>query len=126
WLVARDSQGLAGLAIFRTPRSDLDERLAGIRLATLADILYPTDRPEAGLALCGAVEDAARKSHADGIVAMASSPRCIALLRRQWHLPIGASVHFLFRNSHPASPSFGAALTEWWLQRGDGGADDAL
>ena len=45
WLSARRRGVLAGVAILRRPRADGDERLRGIRVATLADILYRPDQP---------------------------------------------------------------------------------
>jgi hypothetical protein len=126
WLAVRNRGALAGVAILRRPRSEGDERLKGIRVATLADVLFRPDRPNDGLALLGAVERAARDFGADAILAMASAPALGSLLGRQWYLPLSGNVHFLFRDVAGEGPAFGQSLAEWWLARGDGQADEVF
>jgi hypothetical protein len=110
----------------RQPRPDGDERLKGIRVATLADALYAPSRPDAGLALLGAIEQAARRIGADAVLATSSAPAFQQLLRRQWYLPLSGNVHFLFRDVAGEAPAFGHSLAEWWISRGDGQADDVF
>lgn len=126
WLAARRRGALVGVAILRQPRADGDERLKGIRIATLADLLYQPHQPAVGLALLGGVERAARGLGADAILASASAPAFQRLLRRQLFLPLSGNVHFLFRDVAGESPRFGPALPDWWLSRGDGQADETF
>ena len=126
WVGVRRGESLTGLAIVRTPREASDERLRGIRVATLSDLLFDPADMMSGLALLGAVERTAAKLDADAIVASSSSMSAVRLLRRQWYLPLGGSIHLLFRSSGESSMAFGPSVHDWWLHRGDGGSDDAL
>lgn len=126
WVGVRRGKSLAGLAIVRRPRDVSDGRLRGIRVATLSDLLLDPADATLGLALLGAVERAARKLDADAILASSSSSSTVRLLRRQWYVPLGGSIHLLFRSSGESGPEFGQTVRDWWLQRGDGGSDDAL
>jgi GNAT superfamily N-acetyltransferase len=126
WLAARRHDQLAGVAILRRPSAAGDERLQGIRLATLADIVYdPAHRP-GGLALLGGAEGLALSIGADAIVASASAPQLASLLRRQCYLPLSGNVHFLFRDVAGDGPTFGKSLPGWWISRGDGQADEVF
>jgi hypothetical protein len=126
WVGVRRGESLAGLAIVRAPRDSSDERLRGIRVATLSDLLLDPADVTSGLALLGAVERAARKLDADALLASSSSISAVRLLRRQWYLPLGGTIHLLFRSSGESGTEFGQSVQDWWLQRGDGGSDDAL
>ena len=126
WLAVRNRGILAGLAILRRPRNDGDPRLRGIRVAALADILYSPDNPAAGLALLGAVERAARSLEADLVLATSASAALRPLLRRQWYFPVSGNVHFLFRDVAGDSTGLGRVLSDWWLTRGDGLADEVF
>jgi GNAT superfamily N-acetyltransferase len=126
WVGVRRGDSLAGVAIVRTPRDASDERLRGIRVATLSDLLFDPADANAGLALLGAVERTARQFEADALLASSSSMPAVRLLRRQWYVPLGGSIHLLFRSSGESAPQFGKTVADWWLQRGDGGSDDAL
>jgi hypothetical protein len=126
WVGLRRGESLAGLAVVRTPRDASDERLRGIRVATLSDLLLDPEDVMSGLALLGTVEQTAWKLDADAIVASSSSISAVRLLRRQWYLPLGSTVHLLFRSSGESSMEFGPSVHDWWLHRGDGGSDDAF
>ena len=126
WVGVRRGQSLTGLAIVRTPRESGDERLRGIRVATLSDLLFDPGDELSGLALLGAVERTARDLEADALLASSSAVAAVRLLRRQWYVPLGGSIHLLFRSSGDSEAEFGQTVTDWWLQRGDGGSDDAL
>jgi hypothetical protein len=126
WIGVRHGHSLAGVAIVRIPPGAGDERLGGIRVATLADLLYDPADARCGLALLGAVERAALTLDADALLASSASPRTVRLLRRQAYLPLGGSIHLLFRARGESGTGFGQSVADWWLQRGDGGSDDAL
>jgi hypothetical protein len=122
----RRGESLAGLAIVRTPSDASDTRLRGIRVATLSDLLLDPADVKSGLALLGAVERTARKLDADALLASSSANLAVRLLRQQWYLPLGGTIHLLFRASGASGTAFGETVGDWWLQRGDGGSDDAL
>lgn len=126
WLGAHQAGMLTGVAIMRRPRAEGDERLRGIRLATLADLVYPTGRPVIGLALLGAAERTARRFGADALLATSAAPALISLLRRQFYLPISGNVHLLLRDVTGEGAALGQRLSEWWLTRGDGLADEVF
>lgn len=126
WLAARDRGRLAGIAILRRPRDSGDERLRGIRIATLAEVIYHPGTPTIALALLGAAEAAARDADADAVLASTSSPLLGAVLRRQYFLPRAGNVHFLFRDATSDATELGRSLTDWWISRGDGQADETF
>jgi hypothetical protein len=122
----RRGESLAGLAIVRAPREAGDQRLRGIRVATLSDLLFDPADEKSGLALLGAVEQTARRLDADALLASSSAASAVRLFRRQWYLPFGGTIHLLFRATGESGAAFGPTVQDWWLQRGDGGSDDAL
>jgi hypothetical protein len=126
WVGVRRGESLAGLAIVRAPREAGDPRLRGIRVATLSDLLFDPADAMSGLALLGAVEQTARRLDADALLASSSAASAVGLFRRQWYLPFGGTIHLLFRATGQSAAAFGATVHDWWLQRGDGGSDDAL
>ncbi len=119
---ARDGGGLVGAAALRRPRTTSDARLAGLRVATLSDIVFPLDRPDAGLATLGAIERQARAAGADALTCMTSHASLSVLLRRQGYLRLGGNVHFFLRDVTGAGP-WPMDLGAWWLARGDGESD---
>lgn len=126
WLASRKGTQLTGLGVLRRPREMSDERLRGIRIATLADLVFPLDRPAAGLALIGAAAKQARRAGADALLASTSSPVLARLLRRQCYVSMGGNVHFLLRATSGDNSSLPRRLDEWWLTRGDGLADEVF
>ena len=95
-------------------------------MATLSDLLLDPADVMAGLALLGAVERTARTLDADALLASSSSASAVRLFRRQWYFPLGGTIHLLFRATGESGAAFGPTVRDWWLQRGDGGSDDAL
>jgi GNAT superfamily N-acetyltransferase len=126
WLGTWRGRELAGAAVLRRPRESGDERLRGIRVATLTDLLYRPERPDDGLALLGQVERAARSLGAHAILASTSSGDLTALLRRQLYFSLTGNVHLLFRDTSDDSPAFGQTVAEWFIMRGDGQADETF
>jgi hypothetical protein len=122
---ARDGATLTGLAVVRVAGTQADPRLGGVRVATLADLLYPPDRPEAGLAVLHAAEAVAREADADVLLCSASHRAVWPLLRRRAFLRAGANVHFVIRDPAPGTSPPGD-LGGWWLTRGDASADEVF
>jgi predicted N-acetyltransferase YhbS len=123
WVGAWRGTQLVGVAIVRQPRDQGDERLKGLRLATLSDIVYAADQSAVALALLGAVARLARRMKADALITSASSPILRQTLRRQLYVPLGGNVHLLYRDTEHAD-AFGTTLDDWFLTRGDGLADE--
>jgi predicted N-acetyltransferase YhbS len=120
-----DCTGLAGIAVVRRPRGAGDPRLAGIRVATLSEVIFPPNRPEVGLATLAAAEGIARQVEADALLCSASHRSLRILLRRRAFVPVPGNVHVLAR-APCESEAFPEALGEWCLTRGDSNADDVF
>ncbi len=118
-----DESGLQGIVFVRRPREDGDPRLAGLRVATLSDLLFPPDRSEVGLALLGAAERLARQLGADALLCSASHLTLAPLLRRRAFLRLPGNVHALVRR--PGAGTW-PDLNRWWLTRGDSSADEVF
>jgi len=126
WSAVHEHGRLSGFAVIRRPRDGGDGRLKGIRVATLADALYPPIRTDVGLALLGAAERTALSLDADAILATTSSGSFTRLLRRQWYFPLSGNVHLLLRDVAGEATLLARALPGWWLMRGDGQADEVF
>ena len=125
FVAARTRGALSGLAVVRSPGGTADPRLAGIRVATISDIVFPPDAPVVGLALLGAVERAAATCDADALLCTSYDPRLVSLLRRQLYLRASAHVHFFLRD-RPGRSKWPPSLDAWWLARGDGHSDEVF
>jgi hypothetical protein len=127
WVVAR--QGTKGppvaAAVVRRPGGE-DPRLAGIRVATLADLVISVENQGAAIAALAGAERIAREWDADGILATMSHPAAILALRRRAWVRIPGNVHFLTRNVSGAGIPWSSSLGHWWLCRGDGESDQAV
>jgi hypothetical protein len=120
----RDGAGgrLIGVAAVRRPRASTDPRLGTVRVATISELLFPPERADAGLAILGAIESAARTVGADAITCMTSHPALVGVLRRQGYLPLAGNVHFFVRDV-TGTAQWPTDLAQWWLGRGDGESD---
>lgn len=126
WVAAYVEGTLRGIAMVRQPRADGDPRLAGIRIATVADmVVSPGDR-KVVLALLGEAERSARSTGADALLMSASSPLLQRILLRQLYVPFGGNVHLLFRDAGADPSPFGTGVSQWYLTRGDGLADETF
>ena len=112
---------LVGVGVVRPP-GGADERLRGIRIATLADLWWLADRPGAGLAVLAGAERAAREMGAHALLCSTSHRAADSLLRRRAFVRIPGNVHVVLRN--PSRVSLPMSLGEWWLTRGDGAGDE--
>lgn len=119
----REQSVLAGFAIVRRPRVKGDPRLRGIRIATMSEAIFPIARPDIGLTLVAGAEDLARQMGADVLLCSASHLAVRRLLLRRAFVPIPGNVHFLTRDAEN-SRSLPKQLSDWWLTRGDGNADE--
>lgn len=122
FVVAREGGALVGLGVVRQPSASGDPRLAGIRMATLSDALFPPSRPDVGVAIVREAAAAARRMGADALLCSATHPALRGALRRSGALPFPGNVHFHFR-ADPKGPAFPDDPDGWWLTRGDSDAD---
>jgi len=125
-VAVRDQAGtLDAVAIVKQPRAEGDERLRGIKVATLSDLLFPTDRPDAGLAALAGAERVARRMGADAILCSATHPAVTTLLPRRAYVRMPGNIYFLIRDPKRAL-EFPTALDAWWVTRGDDGSDETF
>ena len=125
FVTARDGPRLVGVAVLRHPRAIGDRRLHGLRVATISDVVFPSGRADAGLALLGGVERAARAAEADAILCTTSQRALARLLQRQSYLRLPGNVHFLLRDGR-GNGRWPQDLASWGLARGDGDADEVF
>lgn len=117
--------GLAGLAIVRRPRDIGDPRLRGIRVATVSELLYPSNRADLGLATLAAAERAARALAADALLCSASHRSVVPTLWRRAFIRLPGNLHFLIKDVQ-GGPGLPHKLQDWWLTRGDSRADQTF
>jgi hypothetical protein len=121
----RGSTALAGLAVLKLPTDGADPRLEGLRVATLSDVVVHPSRRDVALALvCGAASEA-RRAGGDAVLAAASHQALRRALARAGFAKVGARLHCYVRPGRDG-PELPARADEWWLTRGDGGADYGL
>jgi hypothetical protein len=105
----------------KRPRDEGDPRLGGIRVATLADLLYRPSDSRAGLAILRGAEDAARALGADALLCGASAAATAPLVERRGYLGLPGNLRVLARfKGDPAVPE---QLGDWWVTRGDSEGD---
>jgi GNAT superfamily N-acetyltransferase len=123
-VTVREREELVGFAVVRRPRSEGDPRLNGIRVASLADLLFHPGRPEVAAALLKGAEVVARNLGADALLCSASHPAVLAALARRGYLRVPANLYFLFAD--PGKYNLPRDLSSWWLTRGDMNADEVF
>ena len=118
------SRGRSGVAftMVRRPREGGDERLSGLSVAVLSDLIAPLDAPALLLSALRRAEADARELGADALVCSPSHPALAPLLRRRSWLAIPANLHFLARAADVAPSGVG----DWWLMRADGNSDEGF
>jgi hypothetical protein len=125
FVTVRERSALVGLAVVRRPGSAGDPRLGGLRVATLSDMLLPVDRTDVAAAALAGAETLARSFEADAVVCSASHPRLRALLPLHAYVPLPGTLRLLTRDPKGAC-GLPPALSQWWLTRGDGDADETF
>ncbi len=113
---------LSGLAILKRPRGSGDERLGGVRVCSLSDLIVrPSDAGTLN-ALLATAEKAARAMGSDAILCSIPHESTRKHLRRRGFLNFAGNVHFFLKRNE-AEPGWPLTLGEWWLARGDGESD---
>lgn len=118
--VRRDGR-LVAFGIVRRPRVDGDPRLAGIKVASLSDLLVAPSDTAAIHAAFSVSEQGALAAGAQAVICSASSALLAPIFRRRGYIPFGGTVHFFLRS--PAEDVWPSALGDWWLTRGDSDSD---
>jgi hypothetical protein len=106
--------------VVRRPAAVSDHRLKGLRVAVLSDMLFSASSPGVGSAALSAAQVLAKQNHADVLLATASHPAVIRVLRSNGFLGIPGNLRFLVRDSDESLPG---QLDAWWLMRGDAESD---
>jgi GNAT superfamily N-acetyltransferase len=123
FVTVHEGPRLEGVAVIRTPRSDGDPRLRGLRIAVLSDILVDPANRQVQRAILRAAEAAAHDAGADALLCSASHSSLRRLLSHQGYLPFPGNVALLARGlPEETCPTIDA----WWLTRGDGHADEVF
>jgi hypothetical protein len=116
---------LVAIAVVRRWSATPDQRLRGVKLATLADILFRADEPAAALAALVGAEKLARRMGADAIICSTAHPAITSALRRRAYLRLPGNVHLMVRDPAKAL-GLPNAIDAWWLMRGDASSDEAF
>jgi hypothetical protein len=120
---ARDGAALVGFGAVRHPRPEGDERLAGLVVAPLSDVFTPLDRPDAASAILACAEKAAHSMGADALMCSASHPFLLSALSARAYLRVPPTLQFLARVGKGESAG---SISDWWLLRADGNADEGF
>jgi len=121
----RAGSRLVGLGVVRRPREEGDQRLHGIRIATLSDLLFRPSEPRVALAVLRGAEDTATALGADALLCGASIGALTPLLRQRCYVPLPSNLRVLVRfvETGAAAPRH---LSEWWVTRGDSEGDGSF
>ncbi len=118
--VRRDGE-LTGVALVKTPKAEGDSRLAGLRMASISDILVSPDDPALPL-LLQASEARAAQLGAGAVILSATDRSLLDAARRRGYIRRPGNIHF-FLKTPPEESWWPADLSSWWLTRGDGESD---
>jgi hypothetical protein len=116
---------LVAIAVVRRWSDTSDQRLRGIRIATLADILFRADEPEAGRAALAGAERVARRMGADAILCSTAHPVITSALQRRAYLRLPGNIHLMLRDPRRVM-GLPLEVDAWWLMRGDASSDDTF
>jgi hypothetical protein len=116
---------LVAWVVLRIPKTQADQRLVGLRIATLSDVLFPIDYPRLGQAVLAAAEQRAKVLGADGLLCSGTHHALQAVLRRRGYLPVPANLHLMTRDYGEFSFQ-GVAEHDLWFTRGDGQSDETF
>ena len=125
FVTVREGNTLRALAVLRAPQEQNDDRVRGLSLGALSDLVVrPGDSRAAIVATRGAAA-LGRQLGGDALLASTPSRWIRRLLLSQAWLPVPGNLCFLVRETDPAH-QLPTSLGQWWLMRGDGESDGAL
>lgn len=121
---ARRDGALAGWVVLRRPETAGSERLGGVRVAPVSDLMFDPAESGVGISLLRAAARFARGGFADALVLSTPHEATLALARRIGFVPMAGNLHLVVHASllTDAVPAF----AEWWHARGDGDADQSF
>jgi hypothetical protein len=124
FVTLRTGGRLEGVAVLRSLNPVADPRLAGVRMASVSDLLIHPDNPNFGALLAGAEREAARIG-AGAVILTASNRIMIEQARRRGYWQRAGNIHFFLRSPERQSDQ-SIELERWWLCRGDGESDSTF
>jgi hypothetical protein len=125
FVTVRERGILRALAIVRAPRPQSDDRVSGLSLGALSDLVVRQRDSRAAIVATRGAAALTRQLGGDGILASTPSRWIGRLLVSQAWLPVPGNLCFLVRETNPAQ-AWPTGLGQWWLMRGDGESDGAL
>jgi len=121
----REGGALRALAILRAPRKQNDDRVRGLSLGALSDLIVRQNDSRAAIAATRGAAGLTRRLGGDALLASTPSRWISRLLVGQAWIPMPGNLRFLVRETDPAR-SWPTSLDQWWLMRGDGESDGAF
>ena len=121
FVTLRRASRLVGIAVIRTPKQDGDSRLAGLRMASISDMLVHPEEKGVGLLLAAAEQHAASMG-AGAVILSITNRRIVESARRRGYLERRGNIHFFLRDTAKRT-IWPESLGGWWLTRGDGESD---
>jgi predicted N-acetyltransferase YhbS len=121
---ARRAGALVGWIVLRRPEEGGSDRLGGVRVAPVSDLMFdPSDLGVCASLLRAAIRYA-RGGFADALVVSTPHTPTIQMARRLGFLSMAGNLHLVVHASllADATPNF----EEWWHARGDGDADQSF
>jgi ribosomal protein S18 acetylase RimI-like enzyme len=125
FVTVRHRDTLRALAVLRVPREQNDDRVRGLSLGALSDLVVRQGDFRATIAATRGVAALGRRLGGDALLASTPSRWIGRLLGSQTWLPMPGNLRFLLRETDPAHP-WPRNLEQWLLMRGDGESDGAL
>jgi hypothetical protein len=125
FVVVRGAGTLRALAILQAPRIQDDDRVRGLSVGALSDLVVRQGDSRAAIAAVRGAMALARDLGGEALLASTSSHWLGRLLLTQAWLPVPGNLRFLVRETD-SSHSWPTHLEQWWLMRGDGESDGAL
>jgi len=125
FVTVRERGTLRALAVLKAPREQPDERVRGLSLGALSDLVVRHGDFRGAIVATRGAAAVARDLGGDVLLASTSSRWIGRLLMSQAWLPVPGNLHFLVRETDSARP-WPKRLDGWWLMRGDMESDGAL
>jgi GNAT superfamily N-acetyltransferase len=126
FVTAMEAGELVGLCMVRPPGASPDPRLGGTRVAAIADLVFPPDRPDIGAATLRAGARLAAALGADAALLSASHAAVARIARTAGFFAVPGNIHFFLRAGATPAEAWSSSLGDWWLSRGDGESDAAF
>jgi GNAT superfamily N-acetyltransferase len=125
FVIVRDAAGLRAVAAVRRPNPVGDERLKGIKVATLSDLLCRPDDAAAAMGALRGADMVAARLEADALLCTTSMPQLATALGRAAYIRLGGNLHLLVRDAQ-APTALPTTLAGWHVMRGDAHADEVF